>query len=141
MTSNDSKISLGCNKNILLSTEDQVIRAVTLRALDCVQSNYSFASANNDNEKFKQMFPNSKIAQSYRQGEMKVKYVIQFGIAPFVKEQMIRDFKLQPFTFKFDETTTDQGKKQYDGYVQFWSNEEKEIVNKFLYQYQIPNCC
>ena len=141
MTSNDSKISLGCNKNVLLSTEDQVIRAVTLRALDCVQSNYSFASANNDNEKFKQMFPDSKIAQSYRQGEMKVKYVIQFGIAPFVKEQMIRDFKLQPFTFKFDETTADQVKKQYDGYVQFWSNEKKEIVNKFLYQYQMPNYC
>ena len=41
----------------LLSTEDQIICAVTLQALDRVQSNYSFASANNDNEKFKQMFP------------------------------------------------------------------------------------
>ena len=35
-----------------------------------------------------------------KQGETKIKYVIQFGIAPFVKEQMIRDFKLQPFSFK-----------------------------------------
>ena len=62
MTSNDNKISLGSNKNILLSTEDQVIRAEILQTLDCVQSNYSFASANNDNEKFEQMFPDSKMA-------------------------------------------------------------------------------
>ena len=52
-------------------------------------------------------------------------------MVPFVKEQMIRDFKLQPFTFKFDETTTNQVKKQY-GYAQFWSNEKKEIVNRLL---------
>ena len=64
------------------------------------------------------MFPDSKIGQSYRQSETKIKYVIQFGMVPFVKEQMIRDFKLQPFTFKFDETTTNQVKKQY-GYAQF----------------------
>ena len=37
--------------------------------------------------------------------------VIQFGIALFQKEQMIRDFKLQPFSFKFDRKTTNQVKK------------------------------
>ena len=41
----------------MLSAEDQVIRAETLQALDCVHSNHSFASANNDNEKFKKMSP------------------------------------------------------------------------------------
>ena len=86
-------------------------------------------------------FPDSKIARYYRQGETKIKCIIQFGIAPFVKEQMIRDFKFQSYTFKFDETTTNQVKKQYDGYVQFWSNEKKEIVSRLLYQYQMPNCC
>ena len=80
-------------------------------------------------------FPDSKIARYYRQGETKIKYIMQFGIAPFVKEQMIRDFKFQSYTFKFDETTTNQVKKQYDGYVQFWSNEKKKIVNRLLYQY------
>ena len=74
------------------------------------------------------MFSDSKIAQSYKQGEAKIKYVIQFGIAPFVKEQMIRDFRLQPSSFKFDKTTTSQMKKQYDGYVQFWSNKRKELL-------------
>ena len=57
------------------------------------------------------MFPESKIGQCYRQGQTNIKYVAQFGIAPFVKEQMIRDFKLS-FIFTFDETTTNQVKKQ-----------------------------
>ena len=71
VTSNDNKISLGSNKNIA-TNEAKAICAETLQVLDCVQSNYSFASTNNRNEKSKQMFPDSKIAQRYRQGETKI---------------------------------------------------------------------
>ena len=51
----------------------------TIQALDFIQSNYSFASAADDSEKFWIMFPDSEIAKSYNQGETKWKYVIQFG--------------------------------------------------------------
>lgn len=119
------------SSTITYSLEDQALRADTLQALDCVYSNYSFASANNDNRKFKAMFPDSKIAESYAQGETKTKYVIEFGIAPYFKKNMLKDFVNQPFTFKFDETTTSQIKKQYDGYVQFWSPNIHQIVNKY----------
>ena len=54
---------------------------------------------------------------------------MKLGIAPFVKEQMTRDFKLQPFSFTFDETNTSQVKKD----VQFWSSAKKKIVNWWLY--------
>ena len=57
------------------------------------------------------MFPDSKIVQTYHQSETKIKYVTQFGIAPYVKKLMLNDFKKQPFTFKFDEVTTSQIKK------------------------------
>ena len=59
------------------------------------------------------MFPNYKIARKYKQSETKVKYSVQFGIAK-------QDFSKTPFTFKFDETTTSQIKKQYDGYIYYW---------------------
>ena len=59
------------------------------------------------------MFPDSKIARKYKQSETKVKYSVRFGIAK-------QDFSKTPFTFKFDETTTSQIKKQYDGYIQYW---------------------
>ena len=55
MTSNDKKISLSSFKNIVVNRK--------LQAWDCVQSNYSFAIAVKNNKKFKQMFPDSKIAQ------------------------------------------------------------------------------
>lgn len=73
------------------------------------------------------MLPDSKIAQSSKYGETKIKHVIQFGIAAFVKEQMIRDFKLLLFSLKFEETTGSQAKKQYDGYAQFCPNENRKL--------------
>ena len=44
---------------ITFSLEKWVLRAQTLQASNCGYKNYSFASVNNDNEKFKTMFPDS----------------------------------------------------------------------------------
>ena len=52
------------------------------------------------------MFPDSEIAKNYRQGEAKVRYNIQFGIAPYIKDLLVKDFSDCSFSFKFDETTT-----------------------------------
>ena len=78
-----NNLSLSSTTSVLLTPEDEVVKAETLQALDYVSSNYSFASAKNDSEKFRRMFPDSKIAEAYQQGETKIKYVIQFGIAPY----------------------------------------------------------
>ena len=48
-----------------------------------------------------------------------MKYVIQFGIALYFEKQLQDEYYKKLFTFKFDETTNHQVKKQYDGYVQF----------------------
>ena len=76
------------------------------------------------------MIPDSKIAGSYRQAETKTKYVIQCGIAPHFRKSVLKDFKDQPFTFKFDKSAMSQVKKQYDVYVQFWSSLHQQIVNR-----------
>ena len=99
------------NKKTQLSTEDQVLNAEILQAVHMVDYNQSFSSASPDNERFKKMFPDSEIARAYKQGETKVMYSIKFGIAPFLKQQMMNRLKGVPFTFKFDETTTCQVKK------------------------------
>ena len=62
------------------------------------------------------MFPDLKIAQNYSQLKTKVKYNIQFGTTPYVKEILINDVNWQPFSFKFDKTTTRQVNKRYDTY-------------------------
>ena len=72
------------------------------------------------------MFPDSDIAKSYRQSSTKIAYVIQHGIASYLFDSIIANIKDKPFSFMFDETTTSQVKKQFDGYVRFWSNNQVE---------------
>ena len=144
-----------------------MIKAETIQALDYVGSGYSFSSANNDNEKFRQVSPDSAIPKAHKQAkiayviqhgiapyikemvlaevrdkqtetkiayviqhgiapyikemvlaevrdkqtETKIAYVIQHGIAPYIKEMVLAKVRDKPFTFKFDETTTEQIKK------------------------------
>ena len=86
---------------LVLTPEDQVIEEEILQALHCTHQNYSFASVSSDNQRFRQMFPDSEIAKNYQQSETKIKYSIQYGIAPYLKQKLIYDYKDKPFTFKF----------------------------------------
>ena len=57
------------------------------------------------------MFPDSVTANSYQQNVDEVKYNIQFGIAPYLKDIILNELKELPFSFCFDEATTSQIKK------------------------------
>ena len=127
-------------KSIVLSLDDQVATAEIYQALQVVVANYSFASTNSDSKRFKLMFPNSPVASRYSMTEIKVKYIIQFGIADYCKEELVCDIKKCPFTFKFDETTNRMVKKQYDGYFQYWSPKEDKVVNVYAGSVFIGHC-
>ena len=107
------------------------VKAEILQALQYVECNYLFASAKKNSEIFKAMFPDSEIAKNYRQGETKVRYNIQFGIAPFIKDLLLKGFSDCPFSLKFDETATHKVLKQYNAYVQYWSKNYDCIVNSY----------
>ena len=92
--------------NVVLIHKDKLIKAETVQAVEFIQSNYSFASAANDSKKSRIMFLDSEIAKSDSQGETKAKYVIQFGIAPYIEHLILDDIKRKPFSFLLDETTT-----------------------------------
>ena len=68
-----------------------------------VDKNYLFSLSKDDSDRFKKIFPESQIAAKYSQEETKSKYVVQFGLAPFVKDELITGVQ-----------------KQYDGYVRFF---------------------
>ena len=74
------------------------------------------------------MFPDSKIAKGFSQNERMMMYVIKFGLPPYFKESLKNDFYSPVFCFKSDETTTNQIKKQYDGFVQYWSKSQNKIT-------------
>ena len=124
---------IASNKPKTLSTEDQVLKPEIIRCIDIVDSNQSFSSSENDNDKYTKMFPDSDIAKSYKQKRNKVKYMIQFGIAPVLRKEIMEDLTGHPYTFKFDESTTSQIKKQYDAYPWHFSPTLKQVQTVYLH--------
>ena len=59
-----------------------------------------------------------------------MKYLIQFGIAPDFRDLLKYDLNNIPYSYKFGKTTQ-QAKKQYNGYTQCWP--EKIQYIKLLY--------
>lgn len=68
------------------------------------------ASSNSDNDDFRRMFPDSVIASKYSQGDTKTKYMIKFGLAHYIKNELFADIAGKPHSFKFNESTTQQVK-------------------------------
>ncbi|CAH0562798.1 unnamed protein product [Brassicogethes aeneus] len=118
--------------NFVLTDAKQILKAEIIWCLKVCKNNSSFASNNENNVIFQLMFPDSNIAKNYNMSETKCKYVIEFEIAKFVKEMLIKDVKNSPYTFKFDETTTSQVKKQFDGYVQYFSTRHQKDLHFFF---------
>lgn len=123
-----------------LTTIEEISRAEIIWSLKCCVSNFLFKSNNEISEIFGSMFPDSNIAKGYKMSETKSKYIIQFGICPFVKNEILNDMKDQPFCFMFDETTTKQIKKQYDGYVKYYSIKFNRIVNHYVGSLFLGHC-
>lgn len=117
-----------------------MLSAEILWALNTVKSNFSFASNDGNNQTFAAMFPDSRIASDYRMSQTKCKYLIEFGAYPWVMEELNKDFKGQAFSYKFDETTTSQVKKQYDGYVQYHSSRFGGIINWYCGSLFLGHC-
>lgn len=111
--------------NFILTNNEKSRKAEILWSLKCCFSNYSFHSNNGNNSLFAAMFPDSDLACKFQMSETKIKYVVQFRIASYLRECLLEDMTKTPFTFLFDETTTAQVKKQYDGYVQYFSKKKE----------------
>lgn len=86
------------------------------------------------------MFPDSDLACKFQMAEAKIKYIVQFRIASYLRECLLEDMTKTPFTFLFDETTTAQVKKQYDGYVQYFSKKKNFIVNNYPHSLYLGHC-
>ena len=119
--SNNNEVKVSRKPAKKATLEDQVLSAEIIEAMNKVDKNQSFQSADDDNKKFSKMFPDSEIAQHYKQGQTKIKYNVQFWIAPYIKSLLMSDMAHEQFCFHFDETTTSQVKKQYDGYITYFS--------------------
>ena len=139
-TTSDGKTATLSKGSVILTNDEHVLKAEIIQALKIVDGNFSFTSANGDGDRFRTMFLDSAIAKSYKQGETKVKYCLQYGIAPNLKDLIVKDLASSPFTFKFDETATSQVKKQYDAHMQFRSEKENRVITAYCGLLFVGHC-
>ena len=125
---------------MFLTPQDQVVKAEILQALHMVNKNLSFTSLKKDGKRFRAMFPDSMIAKSYSMADTKSQYVIKFGIADYLTKKLINDVNHVPFLFLFDESTNNQVKKQYDGYVSYWSPRYDQVVSVYAGSLFVGHC-
>ena len=92
------------------SSKELIVKAEILQALK-TDSNFSFASADSNEKVFWEIFAESDIAKGYKQSEAKIKYSIQFGLAPYFMQSLQNGFLGRAFSFTFNEITTCQVKK------------------------------
>lgn len=138
--SKNDTVSLKPKKAVILTEKQKILNAETLQALHVIEANLSFNQSADDSKRFRKQFPDSKIAESYSQGASKLKYTIEHGIAPYLHDIQKKDFQGAAFTFKYDETTTSQTKKQIDGYVQYWSDYYKKVVCVYIGSIFVGHC-
>ena len=80
------------------------------------------------------MFPDSTIAENDKPNGTKMDCV------SFSRKLIKNDFHQKAFSFKFDETTGCQTKKQFDGFVQYWSNSCNKVVLVYCGSLFVDNC-
>ena len=128
------------NPKLLLTNEEQVLQAEIIQALQTVEFNHSYNSQSTQSKLFKFQFPDSKIAASYGSACIKAAYLIKYGIAEDVINELKKDIQACPFTFKFDESTTKQVKKQYDAYITYYSKSKEEVINAYAGSLFVGHC-
>lgn len=107
-----------------------VTKAEVLWALHNVNNNNSLRSNTHIDKLFQAMFPDSKIAQQFACGRDKMEYIVNFGIAPFLRDRLETEIKqASHYVLLFDESFNKHLKMiQMDVHIRFWSNNGVESV-------------
>nr|XP_055033836.1 uncharacterized protein LOC129422133 [Misgurnus anguillicaudatus] len=109
-------------------------RAEILWTLKGVTSHYSNKSAENNSALFQLMFPDSVIAKSFACGEKKTSYMVNYGIAPYVKLQLLEKVKTgSEYVLLFDESLNKELQlKQMDVHIRFLDAVANKVSTHYL---------
>ena len=77
-----------------INLQQLIAKAEIIQVLHVIESNHSFRSTAKDSERFREQFPDSKIAAGYSMHADKTRYIIVYGIASFVKDFVIHNAKV-----------------------------------------------
>ena len=101
-------------------------------ALKSVMSHFSYNSAHDITDVFKEMFPDSIIAQHMSCGPSKLSYLISFGIAPYFMDLLLKELKDAPcFVISFDESFNEELEKEQMDFI-VWYFKDGEVKSRYL---------
>ena len=116
-------------------------KAEILFALKSIVSNWPANSIRSMNQLFQCMFTDSEIAKGFQLSHTKLKYITNFGIAPYFHQLLIDELEnCNYYSLSFDESLNDFTQTcQMDINIRFWSKAKKKarvsyFDSKFLGQ-------
>ena len=114
--------------------KERVFTAEIFHTLNIVTNHQSFNSSKNSSAVYKVMFPDSQIAQQFTCSPTKVKYLSEFGLAPYYEQKLITKLDEVPYySLSFDESLNRQTKnEQMDFSVRYWDTEIEQVVDHYL---------
>ncbi|XP_063731263.1 uncharacterized protein LOC134858940 isoform X2 [Eleginops maclovinus] len=129
VASSTSSINNTGNIRDLLGSTD-TMKAEVLWALNTVAKHQSCRSNDGIGELFQAMFPDSTVAKTFQCGRDKTSYILRFGVAEFVKKELISKVT-GPFVIMFDESLNHATKrKQLDLHVRYW--DDGQVQSRYL---------
>ncbi|XP_063753652.1 uncharacterized protein LOC134873747 isoform X2 [Eleginops maclovinus] len=106
------------------------MKAEVLWALNTVAKHQSCRSNDGIGELFQAMFPDSTVAKTFQCGRDKTSYILRFGVAEFVKKELISKVT-GPFVIMVDESLNHATKrKQLDLHVRYW--DDGQVQSRYL---------
>ena len=109
-------------------------KAEILWTLKATSAGYSNNSCTNNAELFQLMFPDSKIAQSFKLGPAKLKHLINFGIAPHYKSASLDNVRNSPcHVISYDESLNSKTQSsEMDILVRYFDETELKVKTRYL---------
>ncbi|GBL72502.1 hypothetical protein AVEN_115412-1 [Araneus ventricosus] len=123
--------SSGIKKYLL---KENICKSEILWCLQAIATHRSLRSAEKDAKLFSQMFKDSEIAKGIQLGRDKMAYFLIFGIAPFFKENFMKELLLcEHLVIGFDKSLNKISQmQQMDLNVRFWCLATNEVKTRYL---------
>lgn len=115
----------------MISSRDAATRAEIIWCLKNISSNMSANSCDDLAQVFEAMFPNC-VPNGFSIGRTKMTYILTEALGPYFRNELIADAHKSWYTIIYDETTNNEGRKELQVAIRYWSETEQEVVVKHL---------
>ena len=113
------------------SLEDKVLTSELRWAMFTAENNLSVNLSSGTKPLFKEMFEDSKVAESYSCGRSKTSYFLTEGLRPAFHDKLVCDLRKTPFALMIDESNKSYHTKYLHMVVRYHSPEHGKAITRF----------